>query len=97
MRNVLKGRLSRPPGGPGGDALPGGARIVEDDEAIMDTLAYNLSRSGFGVSRATNGALRLARESRPNPFLLDIMRSVFSATPDSRSPSVWPRTCSRRP
>ena len=46
---------------------------VEDDEAIMGTLAYNVSRSGFGVSRATNGAdvLRLARESRPNPFLLD--------------------------
>jgi hypothetical protein len=97
---VLKGRLSRPPGGPGGDALPGGAGIVEDDEeAIMGTLAYNLSRSGFGVKGATNGvdALRLARKSRPNPFLLDFMRSVFSATPDSRSPSLWPRTCSRCP
>jgi len=94
---VLKGRLSRPPGGPGGDALPGGAGIVEDDEAILGTLAYDLSRSGFGVSRAINGALRLARKSRPNPFLLDIMRSVFSATPGSSSPSLWPRTCSRRP
>jgi DNA-binding response OmpR family regulator len=52
----------------------------------MGTLAYNLSRSGFGVSRATNGAdaLRLARESRPNPFLLDIMRYALSAAPDSR-------------
>ena len=48
MRNVLKGRLSRPPGGPGGDALPGGAGIVEDDEVVMRTLAYDLSCSGFG-------------------------------------------------
>jgi DNA-binding response OmpR family regulator len=49
--------------------------IVEDDEAIMGTLAYNLSRNGFGVSRATNGAdaLRTARNSRPNLILLDIM------------------------
>jgi len=73
--------------------------IVEDDEVIMGTLAYNLSRSGFGVKGVTNGsdALRLARKSRPNPFLLDIMRSVLSATPDSRPLLVWARTCSRRP
>ena len=49
--------------------------IVEDDEVIMGTLAYNLSRSGFGVSQATNGAdaLRLARKLRPDLILLDIM------------------------
>src|SRR5215207_10338283 len=41
----------------------------------MGTLAYNLSRNGFGVSRATNGAdaLRIARKSRPDLILLDIM------------------------
>jgi DNA-binding response OmpR family regulator len=63
--------------------------IVEDHEVIMGVLAYNLSRNGFGVKGAT--------KSRPNLILLDIMRSVFSATPDSRSPSVWPRTCNRSP
>src|ERR687898_314250 len=49
--------------------------IVEDDEVIMGTLAYNLSRNGFGVSQATNGAdaLRLARKLRPDLILLDIM------------------------
>ena len=49
--------------------------IVEDDEVIMGTLAYNLSRSGFGVSQATNGsdALRMARKLRPDLILLDIM------------------------
>jgi DNA-binding response OmpR family regulator len=49
--------------------------IVEDDEVIMGTLAYNLSRNGFGVSQATNGAdaLRLARKLGPDLILLDIM------------------------
>ena len=49
--------------------------IVEDDEVIMGTLAYNLSRNGFGVSQATGGAdaLRLARKLRPDLILLDIM------------------------
>ena len=49
--------------------------IVEDDEVIMGTLAYNLTRSGFGVSQATTGAeaLRMARKLRPDLILLDIM------------------------
>ncbi len=49
--------------------------IVEDDVAILETLAYNLSRQGFGVSRATNAseALKLARQARPGLILLDIM------------------------
>jgi DNA-binding response OmpR family regulator len=49
--------------------------IVEDDEVIMGTLAYNLSRNGFRVSQATSGAdaLKMARKSRPDLILLDIM------------------------
>jgi DNA-binding response OmpR family regulator len=49
--------------------------IVEDDEVIMGTLAYNLSRAGYGVSQASTGAeaLRLARKMRPDLILLDIM------------------------
>jgi DNA-binding response OmpR family regulator len=49
--------------------------IVEDDEAIMGTLAYNLTRGGYGVSQATTGAeaLRIARKMRPDLILLDIM------------------------
>ncbi len=49
--------------------------IVEDDEVILDTLAYNLARQGFGVQKATNGAeaLKLARKLRPELILLDVM------------------------
>ena len=49
--------------------------IVEDDEVIMGTLAYNLSREGYEVSQSTTGAeaLRMARKLRPDLILLDIM------------------------
>jgi DNA-binding response OmpR family regulator len=49
--------------------------IVEDDEVIMSTLSYYLSRNGFGVSQATSGAeaMRIARRLRPDLILLDIM------------------------
>jgi DNA-binding response OmpR family regulator len=49
--------------------------IVEDDEVITGTLAYNLSRHGFDVKGATTGAdaLRMARKMRPDLVLLDVM------------------------
>ena len=49
--------------------------IVEDDAAILNTLAYNLTRQGFGVQKATSGAeaLKLARKLRPDLILLDVM------------------------
>jgi DNA-binding response OmpR family regulator len=49
--------------------------IVEDDLSILNTLAYTLSRRGFGVHNATNGteALKLARKLRPDLILLDIL------------------------
>jgi DNA-binding response OmpR family regulator len=57
------------------DASKAEILIVEDDEVIMGTLAYNLSRQGFGVQEATTGAeaLRLARKLRPDLILLDLM------------------------
>jgi DNA-binding response OmpR family regulator len=49
--------------------------LVEDDAVILEALAYNLTRQGFGVHKATDGseALRLAREMRPDLILLDVM------------------------
>src|ERR687884_1446409 len=49
--------------------------VVEDDPVIRNTLAYNLSRQGFGVQKATNGteALKLVRKHRPDLILLDVM------------------------
>ena len=42
---------------------------------ILNTLAYNLGRQGFGVQKATSGAeaLKLARKLRPDLILLDVM------------------------
>jgi DNA-binding response OmpR family regulator len=49
--------------------------LVEDDAVILNTLAYNLSRQGYGVHKAMNGAeaLKLARKLRPDLILLDVM------------------------
>jgi DNA-binding response OmpR family regulator len=49
--------------------------IVEDDAVILNTLAYNLTRQGFGVQKAMSGAeaLKLARQYRPDLILLDVM------------------------
>ena len=49
--------------------------IVEDDEAILNTLAYNLARHSFRVQKAMSGAeaLKLARKIRPDLILLDVM------------------------
>ena len=49
--------------------------IVEDDAVILNTLAYNLSRQGFGVQKAMSGAeaMKLARKVRPDLILLELM------------------------
>jgi len=49
--------------------------IVEDDQTLLETLAYNLNREGYQVIRASDGiaALDLAREHKPDLVLLDVM------------------------
>jgi len=49
--------------------------IVEDDAAILETLAYNLIRQGFIAYKASDGAeaLKLTRKLRPDLILLDLM------------------------
>lgn len=49
--------------------------IVEDDEAIADSIAYALDRDGFRTLRAGDGGqgLRLFRQQRPDLVILDLM------------------------
>lgn len=49
--------------------------VVEDDETLQETLAYNLNREGYEVIRAGDGitALNLARQVKPDLILLDVM------------------------
>jgi DNA-binding response OmpR family regulator len=49
--------------------------IVEDEEALLHTLRYNLTRAGHGVRLCSNGAqaLELVRAQPPDLLLLDLM------------------------
>ena len=49
--------------------------VVEDEEALLFTLAHNLKREGYSVLTAARGddALRIAREAKPDLIVLDVM------------------------
>jgi two-component system OmpR family response regulator len=49
--------------------------VVEDEEHLRTTLAYNLRKAGYEVSTAATGpeALTVFQASRPNLVLLDLM------------------------
>jgi DNA-binding response OmpR family regulator len=49
--------------------------IVEDEPALQETLSYNLEREGYQVQCAADGvsALELARGTKPDLILMDIM------------------------
>jgi len=49
--------------------------IVEDDEAIAESIAYHLRKAGFRTLQASDGGqgLRLARQQRPDLVILDLM------------------------
>jgi DNA-binding response OmpR family regulator len=49
--------------------------VVEDEQTLQETLAYNLKRQGYEVETAGNGAVALeqARRLRPDLIILDIM------------------------
>lgn len=55
--------------------MPEKILVVEDEPALQETLAYNLTRQGYKVECAADGqtALRLAREGHPDLMVLDIM------------------------
>ncbi len=49
--------------------------VVEDEETVQETLAYNLEQEGYNVLTAGDGeeALRLIRSQKPDLVVLDIM------------------------
>jgi DNA-binding response OmpR family regulator len=49
--------------------------VIEDDTALRETLAYNLSREEYVVQAVGDGlaGLKMAREIRPDLILLDVM------------------------
>lgn len=49
--------------------------IVDDEEDILDLLAYNFEKEGYEVHRATNGidAIEIAQKIIPDLVMLDIM------------------------
>ena len=49
--------------------------VVDDEPSVTDLLAYNLRKAHYDVLTAADGrtALQLARESRPDLILLDLM------------------------
>lgn len=49
--------------------------VVDDEQAIIDVLVYNLKKEGYETLEATDGltALNMALEEKPDLMLLDIM------------------------
>ena len=49
--------------------------IVEDDQTLLEVIKYNLSKEGYGVVTAMDGAcaLEIARGEKPELVVLDIM------------------------
>jgi len=53
--------------------------VVDDESAILQTLRFNLERSGYAVVTATDGrtAVALAQREQPDLVVLDIMLPVL--------------------
>lgn len=56
--------------------------VIEDEESFRDALQFMLSREGFEVSLAPNGAegMKLFEEKQPDLVLLDLMLPEVSGT-----------------
>jgi two-component system alkaline phosphatase synthesis response regulator PhoP len=55
--------------------IPPSILVVDDEQAMLDLLVYNLSKAHYSVLTAANGrrALDLARQAEPDLILLDLM------------------------
>jgi two-component system, OmpR family, phosphate regulon response regulator PhoB len=80
--------------------LPRMARVlvIEDEADLRDILEYNLTEAGHRVQLAPTGALglKLARETRPDLVLLDLMLPDLPGTEVCRALKADPVTRSMR-
>jgi two-component system phosphate regulon response regulator PhoB len=68
--------------------------VVEDDRALSEILVYNLEKSGFEVSKATDGrdGLNQAQLKLPDVILLDVMLPVIDGVEVCRRLRAQPET-----
>jgi two-component system, OmpR family, phosphate regulon response regulator PhoB len=68
--------------------------IIEDEQDLLRVLEYNLGQGGFEVLSAGRGrdGLKLARESRPDLILLDLMLPDLSGKDVCRQLKAAPET-----
>jgi DNA-binding response OmpR family regulator len=68
--------------------------IADDDEDILELLAFRLERAGYEVVRARHGeeALRLALEHKPSLAVLDVMMPGLDGYEVTRRLRSDPRT-----
>jgi DNA-binding response OmpR family regulator len=59
--------------------MPEKILVVEDDQTLQETLAYNLERQGYEVTTAGDGqaAIELSKQINPSLVVLDIMLPVM--------------------
>jgi DNA-binding response OmpR family regulator len=65
--------------------------VVDDERDILETLDYSLALRGFQVETAADGleALELAKRSRPDAMLLDVMLPGCNGYEVSRLLKEW--------
>src|SRR6185437_5090579 len=69
--------------------------VVDDEDAICDTVATILEDEGYSVATAVNGAaLKVAADSPPDVILLDIMMPLMDGPEVYRRLHLDPRTAS---
>jgi two-component system, OmpR family, alkaline phosphatase synthesis response regulator PhoP len=72
---MINRRRGREPAATPSAARPGRVLVVEDERDVAELIRYNLSKEGYAVRLASDGAdaLRQVKEARPDVILLDLM------------------------